>query len=127
MSAADALCQTRATDDGQVLEVRLPSWLTDDERQAIADGVGRLIESRGQLNGVNYAERVAAEVRRVMDADGLDEGHLRLFLGCARTRAAALWSGWRPYTLDELAAVSDALDVPLMSLAAPGVDEGVQR
>ena len=112
--------------DERVLEVRLPSWLTDDERARIAEGVRLLIESRGQLNGVGYAERVAAEVRRVMDADGLDEGHLRLFLGCARTRAAALWSGWRPYTLDELAAVSDALDVPLMSLAAPGV-EGVQR
>lgn len=112
-------------DHGQVLEVRLPSWLTADERRAIADGVGQLIESRGKLG--SYAERVAAEVQRVMRADGLDEGHLQMFLGCARTRAAALWSGFRPFKLDELAAVADALGVSLLSLAAPGVDEGGQR
>ena len=112
-----------ARGDERVLEVRLPSWLTDDERARIADGVERLIESRGRLGAVGYAERVAAEVRRVMDADGLDEGHLRLFLGCARARAAGLWHGWKPFKLDELAAVADALDVPFMALAAPGVDE----
>ena len=115
------------TDDGtDALVVRLPSWLTSDERRAIADGVGRLIESRGKLGG-SYAERVAAEVQRVIQADGLDEGHLQMFLGCARTRAAALWSGFRPFKLDELATVADALGVSLLSLAAPGVDEGGQR
>ena len=108
--------------DERVLEVRLPSWLTDDERQAIADGVERLVESRGRLGAVGYAERVAAEVRRVMDADGLDEGHIAMFLGCTRARAAGLWHGWKPFKLDELAAVADALDVPLMSLAAPGME-----
>ncbi|MHA6511625.1 hypothetical protein [Tessaracoccus sp. Z1128] len=30
-------------DHGQVLEVRLPSWLTDDERQAIVEEVRRFI------------------------------------------------------------------------------------
>lgn len=68
--------------DCHVLEVRFPSWHTADERQAIADGVGRLIESRGRLGAMGYAESVAAEVRRVMQADGLDEGHMQMFLGC---------------------------------------------
>lgn len=48
---------------------------------------------------------------------------LSVFLGCTRARAAGLWHGWKPFKLDELAAVADALGVPFMSLAAPGVDE----
>ncbi|MHA6511325.1 hypothetical protein [Tessaracoccus sp. Z1128] len=114
-------------DRGDVLEVRLPSWLTADERQAIAAGVQRLIDSHGKLGAMGYAESVAAEVQRVMVADGLDVGHLQMFLGCTRARAAALWQGWKPFKLDELGMVADALGVPLLSLAAPGSDEGGQR
>ena len=115
--------------DGQVYAVRLPEWLSADERRRIVAEANAFVAGMFQAISAGglgaYSARVSAEVAGRLDAAGIDARALGELLGCSRRWAAGLLAGRRPWSLDDLAMVADRLGVEVMALAAPGVE--VQR
>lgn len=66
-----------------------------------------------------YSAQVAGEVRAQLARAGKDTGDLASVLGVSRPTAAARWNGSKPYTLDELSAIAEALCLPVEALLLP--------
>lgn len=66
-----------------------------------------------------YSEQVAAEVRAQLARAGKDTADLASMLGVSRPTASSRWNGSKPYTLDELHAIAEALSVPVDVLVLP--------
>lgn len=64
-----------------------------------------------------YFSRVAESVRAALTRAGRSESALSDILGADLPTARLLWSGWTPYTLDELVTIADAIKMDVRELA----------
>lgn len=67
-----------------------------------------------------YSAQVAGEVRAQLARAGKDAGDLASMLGVSRPTASSRWNGAKPYTLDELFVIAEALSLPVDALVLPG-------
>ena len=63
-------------------------------------------------------EGLAAEVRGLLAKRRMTQGELAAALGLSRTALSARLNASRPFTVDELFQISDALDADLLALIA---------
>lgn len=66
-----------------------------------------------------FTEVVAAEVRAAMARRGMDQIDLARIIGRSQSTASNRWRGVHPFTVDELALIADACDVPVVQLVTP--------
>lgn len=63
-----------------------------------------------------YTARVAAEVRAAMARHGRTSRDLATILNVSAPTARARWGGSRPYTVEEVDRIAEALGVPVLDL-----------
>lgn len=68
---------------------------------------------------ITYSTQVATEVRGSLARAGKDAGDLAEIISVSTPTARARWRGEKPYTLDELSVIADALGVSVISLVTP--------